>query len=149
MMSRPSVRPRQGRERIHELQAQPLAQVEQWLASSPTCFVSAVTAALRAAHPGARPLIGLVSVATGVVGVLLLCVFPDGRFVPRWTAVGKPALLTAPTRIPATSASGARVERPRHDQVAEQGRVTGRPEPRRTARQGASGETSFSTSTEL
>jgi hypothetical protein len=73
-------------------------------------FESRALSALRAAHPGARPLIGLVSVATGVVGVLLLCVFPDGRFVPRWTAVlplaaipafaSMPDMLTTLQRLP-------------------------------------------------
>ena len=73
-------------------------------------FESRALYALHTAHPGTRPLIGFVSVATGVAGVLLLCVFPDGRFVPRWTAVlplaaipafaSMPDMLTTVQRLP-------------------------------------------------
>jgi hypothetical protein len=73
-------------------------------------FESRALYALHAAHPGARPLIGFVSVATLVVGILLLSVFPDGRFVPGSTRLlalavipafgSMPDMLTTVQRLP-------------------------------------------------
>ena len=63
-------------------------------------FESRALYALHAAHPGARPLIGFVSVATLVVGILLLSVFPDGRFVPGWTRLLMLAVIPAFASMP-------------------------------------------------